>query len=311
MPDVITMGEALIDFVPTVSGVSLVDVPGFGKAAGGAPANVAVGLSKLGVSSGFMGKVGDDAFGHYLAQTLGGFGVDVGAICFTSAAPTALAFVSLQEGGERDFMFYRHPSADMLYTPDEIDEDYVRSARVLHVGSISLIEEPSRSATMFALQIAVEADLLVSYDPNLRLNLWPNAAVAKESILSIFPLVDVIKLSKDELVFLTGQQDLLNGAKSLWHDQFQALVITKGREGCSYLTRTFSGSSEAFSVESVNSTGAGDGFMAGLLKGFLSFQNAYTDEGEMQSICEYANAVGAFNHDDTRGDPGFARLRDG
>src|SRR5512142_3178995 len=152
MPDIIALGEALIDFVPTVSGVSLVEAPAFRKAAGGAPANVAAGLGKLGARAGFMGKVGEDAFGHFLADTLAGCGVDVSALRFAPSARTALAFVSLRADGEREFMFYRHPSADMLYRPDEVDLDYVRSARGLHFGSISLIGEPSRSATLLAVR---------------------------------------------------------------------------------------------------------------------------------------------------------------
>jgi len=204
MPDIITLGELLIDFVPTVSGVTLIEAPAFKKAPGGAPANVAVGLSRLGVPTGFMGKVGDDAFGHFLAQTLEQAGVDISALRFSAEARTALAFVSLRADGEREFMFYRHPSADMLYAPDEVDGDYIRSAHILHYGSISLITEPSRSATLCAVETAKAAGLRISYDPNLRLNLWPNAEAAKRGLLSGWPLAQVIKVSEEELAFLTG-----------------------------------------------------------------------------------------------------------
>ena len=293
MPDVITLGEALIDFVSTTSGVSLLDADAFKKAAGGAPANVAVGLAKLGVSSGFMGKVGDDAFGHFLAKTMEEAGVDVQAMRYSTDARTTLAFVSLQEDGERDFMFYRHPSADMLYRADEIDETYIQSANILHFGSISLIDEPSRSATHFALENAVEAGLLISYDPNLRLNLWPDAETAKSRILSAWPLAHLIKISDEELSFLTGQQDPLKGGEALWHQGLKALIITHGSKGCTYLTPTFSGSLGGFAVESVDTTGAGDGFVAGLLKGLIEFKGALSKEEEMRGICEFANAVGA------------------
>ena len=144
MSDVICFGEALIDFVSTETGVALTDAPGFEKAAGGAPANVAVGLARLGVSTGFMGKVGDDPFGHFLYGVLQREGVDVSAMRFSVTARTALAFVSLKDDGDRDFMFYRHPSADMLVTPEELDEDLLRAAQVFHFGSISLITEPPR-----------------------------------------------------------------------------------------------------------------------------------------------------------------------
>ena len=129
--------------MPTVTPTSLEDAPAFRKAPGGAPANVAVGLARLGVRSAFMGKVGDDPFGHFLADTLAGAGVDVGTLRFTTAARTALAFVSLRADGDREFMFYRHPSADMLLTPAEIEAAALGAARILHYGSISMISEPS------------------------------------------------------------------------------------------------------------------------------------------------------------------------
>ena len=206
MPAVITLGELLIDFVPTVSGVTLIEAPAFKKAPGGAPANVAAGLAKLGVSTGFMGKVGDDAFGHFLAQTLKEAGVDISALRFSTEARTALAFVSLRADGEREFMFYRHPSADTLYTPDEVDCDYIRSAQVLHYGSISLIGEPSRSATLRAVETAKAAGLRISYDPNLRLNLWPSAEAAKRGIMLGWPHAQVIKVSGEELAFLAEKE---------------------------------------------------------------------------------------------------------
>jgi fructokinase len=293
MPDVIAMGEALIDFVSSISGVTLIDAPSFMKAAGGAPANVAVGLAKLGVSSGFMGKVGDDAFGHFLSKTMEEAGVDVQAMRYSTEARTTLAFVSLQEDGERDFMFYRHPSADMLYRADEIDETYIRSASILHFGSISLIDEPSRSATHFSLEIAAEAGLLISYDPNLRMNLWPDAATAKSRILSAWPLAHVIKISDEELGFLTAQQDPLKGGEALWHEGLKALIITHGSAGCTFLTPTFTGTLPGFVVKSMDTTGAGDGFVAGLLKGVLGDPGVFNNKEAMRRICEYANAVGA------------------
>ncbi len=162
MPEVVALGELLIDFVPTVSGVTLIEAPAFKKAPGGAPANVVAALARLGVSAGFIGKVGDDAFGRFLAQTLRDVGVETSALRFSSEARTALAFVSLRADGEREFMFYRHPSADMLLRPDAVDDDTIRTARVFHFGSISLIGEPSRSATLRAAAVARAAGLLIS-----------------------------------------------------------------------------------------------------------------------------------------------------
>ena len=142
MADVVCMGELLIDFVPTESGVSLLEAPAFKKAPGGAPANVAVGLSRLGIKSAFMGKVGDDDFGSFLTQTLEENGVDTEPLVYSKEARTALAFVSLTADGERDFMFYRHPSADMLFEPHEVNAKAIRNAKIFHYGSITLIVEP-------------------------------------------------------------------------------------------------------------------------------------------------------------------------
>lgn len=293
MPDVITFGELLIDFVPTVSNVSLIDAPAFKKAPGGAPANVAVGLARLGVSAGFMGKVGNDAFGYFLAKVLSENGVDTSQICYSDEARTALAFVSLGPDGEREFMFYRHPSADMLHRPEEIDTQYIRNAKIFHFGSISLIGEPSRSATFRAIEAASNAGLLVSYDPNLRLSLWKNSNAAREGMLSAWRTASVIKVSEEEIEFLSGKTDTYAGVKDLWHDNLSLLVVTRGKHGCSYYTKDFWGDVPGFQVEPVDTTGAGDGFVAGLLKGLLDYPECWKEEDKLRSICRFANAVGA------------------
>ena len=291
MPDVITLGEILVDFVATVSGVSLEDAPAFKKAPGGAPANVAAALARLGVSAGFMGKVGDDPFGRFLVRTLRALGVDTTAVRWCGEARTALAFVSLRADGERDFMFYRHPSADMLYSPDEVDRAYIRGAKVFHFGSISLISEPSRSATLLAAQTARDAGLVVSYDPNLRLALWPSADAARRVILQGWRLAHVVKVSEEEQAFLGG--DGAEAARHLWHEGLRLLVITRGRAGCSYVTPATRGDVPGFSVRTVDTTGAGDGFVAGMLKGLLQAPHAWDDEARLREVLRYANAVGA------------------
>jgi fructokinase len=293
MPAVISHGEMLIDFVSTVNGVSLIEAPSFLKAPGGAPANVAVGLARLGVSSGFLGQVGDDAFGHFLAQTLRENNVDVSALRFAREARTMLAFVSLRVDGERDFMFYRHPSADMLYGPADVDEDYIRSARAFHFGTISLISEPARSAALHAVQIAREAGLLISFDPNLRLNLWPTENAAREAMRSGWSLAHVIKVSEEELEFLGQTDDLTEAARQLWHDDLRVMIITRGKAGCRYVTAAFHGEVTGFNVTVTDTTGAGDGFVAGLLKGLLAQPDAHANENRLSEICRYANAVGA------------------
>ncbi len=293
MADVICLGELLIDFVPTVTGTSLIEAPAFKKAPGGAPANVAVGLARLGISSAFMGKVGDDPFGHFLADTLAEAGVDVGPLRFTDQARTALAFVSLRADGEREFMFYRHPSADMLFTPDEVDLEAFRTAKALHYGSISLIGEPSRSATLHAIETARAAGCLISCDPNLRLALWPDAAAAREGLRLAMAEAQIVKISDEELRFLTGSDDPAAARQQLWHDRLDLMVVTLGATGCVYFTPEHEGVVVGFSVQAIDTTGAGDGFVAGLLHGLIQDRGAVCDQRRLREICRLACAVGA------------------
>jgi fructokinase len=237
--------------------------------------------------------VGDDDFGHFLAQTLEGHGVDTSALRFSDEARTMLAFVSLRADGERDFMFYRHPSADMLLRPGEIDLDYVSAAKVLHYGSISLISEPSRSATLAAVKGAQERGLLISYDPNLRLNLWPSAEAAREGMLEGWQFAHIAKVSLEELAFLSGESELKAATRALWHDRLRLLVITQGKYGCRYFTMETQGRVPGFSVETVDTTGAGDGFVAGLLAGVLANEGVWTSPADLERVLRLANAVGA------------------
>lgn len=293
MLDVITFGEILIDFISSKAGVSLADAPAFKKAAGGAPANVAVGLARLGVASGFMGKVGDDDFGYFLARTLAENGVDTSGLLFSQEAPTALAFVSLKQDGERDFMFYRQPSADMLIRPEEINKDYIKGAKVFHFGSISLISEPSRSATMEALRCAEEHGVFISYDPNLRLPLWPSPAEARQRIAMGCDFADVAKISEEEMEFLAGTSDLERGAEHLLYSKLKLLVVSRGREGCYFATREERGYVPGYPVAAVDTTGAGDAFVAGLLAGLLHIGLRVDVTGGLIDVLCFANAVGA------------------
>ncbi|KAL7214391.1 hypothetical protein ACSBR1_026737 [Camellia fascicularis] len=189
----------LIDFVPTVGGVSLAEAPAFKRAPSGAPANVAVGIARLGCSSAFIGKVGEDEFGCMLADILKQNKVDNSGMRFDPNARTALAFVTLRADGEREFMFFRNPSADMLLSESELDVNLIKQARIFHYGSISLIEEPCRSTHLAAIEIAKESGCVLSYDPNLRLPLWPSAEAARKGIMSIWDQADVIKISEEEI----------------------------------------------------------------------------------------------------------------
>lgn len=298
MVNVVCLGELLIDFISLESEVSLEQAPAFKKAPGGAPANVAVGLARLGHAVGFIGKVGDESFGHFLANVLQEHGVDISGLSFDSETRTMLAFVSLTGEGERDFMFYRHPSADMRLTPEDIPEDLIQQSAIFHYGSISLISEPCRSATYHALDIARESGVLISYDPNLRLGLWVNEQQAKQEILAGMRSADLVKVNDDELEFLTGTRKLEDGAKHLLRFGPKLIVITLGGEGSFFKTNTVSGYVPGNAVKAVDTTGAGDGFVAGLLSGLLAYSEpgkAYVFPGkaELEACCRVANAVGA------------------
>ena len=299
---ILCFGEMLIDFVPTVNGVSLAAAPAFLKAPGGAPANVAVGVARLGGASAFMGKVGEDEFGHMLAELLRTNQVDTSGVRFDPGARTALAFVTLREDGEREFMFYRNPSADMLLTPEELDIPLAASSAVVHYGSISLIAEPCRSAHL-ALLDALQASPsppLLSYDPNLRLPLWQSADAARDGIRSIWDRADIIKVSDEELTFLTNGGDPSDEAavRTLFHDRLRLLLVTEGSQGCRFYTPAFSGRVPGFTVATVDTTGAGDAFVAGFLYKLThdvtcSALDVLSDKGKLQDALLFANACGA------------------
>ncbi|WOH06802.1 hypothetical protein DCAR_0626230 [Daucus carota subsp. sativus] len=295
-PLVIAFGELLIDFVPTVGGVSLAEAPAFKKAPGGAPANVAVGISRLGGSSAFVGKVGDDEFGYMLADILKQNKVNTSGMRFDPSARTALAFVTLRSDGEREFLFFRHPSADMLLRESELERNLIKQAKVFHYGSISLIEEPCRSAHLAAMAIAKESGSILSYDPNLRLALWPSADAAREGIMSIWDKADIIKISEDEISFLTGGEDPYDDnvvLTKLYHSNLKLLLVSEGAAGCRYYTKQLKGRVSGVKVKPVDTTGAGDAFVAGFLYCFASDMNLYQDEKKLRDALLFANACGA------------------
>ncbi|KAL5068440.1 hypothetical protein RYX36_019327 [Vicia faba] len=291
---VISFGEMLIDFVPDTSGVSLAESLGFLKAPGGAPANVACAIAKLGGNAAFIGKVGEDEFGRMLANILKNNGVNTDGVLFDKEARTALAFVTLRKDGEREFMFYRNPSADMLLTESELKMDLIKKAKIFHYGSISLITEPCRSAHMAAMKAAREAGALLSYDPNVRLPLWPSAEAARSGIKSIWLEADFIKVSDDEVEFLT-QKDPQNEdvIMSLWHDKLKLLLITDGEKGCRYVTKNFKGKVSGFAVKTIDTTGAGDAFVGALLTAVARDASIFDNEAKLKEALTFSNACGA------------------
>lgn len=293
---VVCFGEMLIDFVPTVSGVSLAEAPAFEKAPGGAPANVAVAISRLGGSAAFVGKVGDDEFGYMLANILKQNNVDNSGVRFDYNARTALAFVTNRADGEREFLFFRHPSADMLLHESELDVELISKAKIFHYGSISLIDEPCKSAHLAAMKIAKNSGSILSYDPNLRLPLWPSAEAAREGIMSIWDQADIIKISEEEITFLTGAEDPNDDnvvLDRLFHPNLKLLIVTEGSEGCRYFTKEFRGRVAGVKVKAVDTTGAGDAFVGGILYGLASDPNLYKDEERLREALLFANVCGA------------------
>ncbi|KAL5712326.1 fructokinase [Ranunculus cassubicifolius] len=291
---VICFGEMLIDFVPDVAGVSLAESGGFIKAPGGAPANVACAITKHGGSSAFIGKFGDDEFGHMLHEILKSNGVNSDGVCFDTEARTALAFVTLKKNGEREFMFYRNPSADMLLKESELNFDLIKKAKIFHYGSISLIAEPCRSTHLAAMKAAKEAGALLSYDPNVRLPLWPSADAAREGIKSIWNHADFIKVSDEEVKFLTGgdPEDEKN-VLSLWFDGLKLLIVTDGPKGCRYFTKDFKGTVKGFEVNTIDTTGAGDAFVGALLYQVAKDSSIFGDEVKLREALSLCNACGA------------------
>lgn len=295
MPDIFTLGEALIDFVPSESGLSLAEVSGFYKRFGGAPANVAMGLAKLGSGAGFIGKVGKDSFGDFLENKFVEAGVDVNQLRRTDSANTTLAFVSLTKEGDRDFVFYRDPGADELLKPKEIDEEALGKARVFHFGSISLTQEESRKATKRAIRVSRNEGVKVSMDPNIRLNLWDDHSELKESVLGLLGKVDILKLSEEEVEFLTGTNDLLSGVTELTDLGPGPILVTLGESGCLYYYKDNVERLEGHGVEVKDTTGAGDGFMAGFLHKLLEKTEDLSniETRDLLPALRFGNATGA------------------
>lgn len=293
MADIVCFGDLLIDFVPLESGLGFADLPAFKPAPGGAAANVAVGLARLGTASAFMGKVGDDAFGHVLADVLAREGVDVSPLRFEPRARTALAFVTLTAEGERDFLFFRHPSADMLFTPAEVDLSAIGAARIFHFDSISLASPQPRETALFAADAAARAGKLISYDVNLRMPLWESEEAARAGIMEGLRRAAIVKLSDAEAAFMTGEVSVAAIRAQLWHDGLRLAVLTLGERGCLAITPFGETEVPSVPVTVVDTTGAGDGFVAGLLSGIAADAGILADMEGLARLCGFANAVGA------------------
>lgn len=300
MPDVICLGELLIDLVSTTTDLPLADCPAFQKVPGGAPANVAVALARLGIDTGFVGKVGDDPFGALLIRTLQEVGVDTSRLMTGRRVRTSLAFVARRSDGTKDLAFWRHPGADLLLTVDELDFSYLLSASVFHFGSVSLSHFPVREATLAAAHRAHESGLLVSYDPNVRLPLWDSAEEARTWIWHAMKFAQVVKLAAEEWEFVTGTTDFLEGARKVRAEGPLLVVQTRGEDGCAFATDAVHDEVPGFSVNTVDSLGAGDAFVAAMLHGLMGLRADQppgflaTLAGEqLTTVFRFANAAGA------------------
>ncbi|MGX1982132.1 aminoimidazole riboside kinase [Thermolongibacillus altinsuensis] len=287
---IISLGEALIDFIPLDATNTV-----YQKSPGGAPANVAVGVARLGAKSTFLGKVGKDVLGTFLKETLEAYGVNTSFMLLSKEVRTGVVFVTLAENGERSFDFYINPSADRFLEENEIDESIFHQHKILHIGSISLISEPARSATKKAVSLAKENGMIVSYDPNLRLGLWESEGQAREMIISMLPKADVLKISEEELEFITGEKEIEKGIDALSSYNIPLIFVTLGAKGSYVFTKEGSVFIPALKVEAVDTTGAGDAFVSGILYCLNEYEGTLDSLTlqEVERMARFASVSGA------------------
>ncbi len=293
--DIVCLGELLIDMFPAEVGRAMAEVSAFRPKPGGAPANAAVAAARLGAKSGFIGKVGEDPFGRHLEQVLRNEKVDTRGIQFDPQARTTLVFIAMPDVHTAEFVFYRNPGADMLLQPEELPRDLLTSTRCLHFGSLSLIDEPIHSATLRAIEIAREGETLISFDVNYRPALWSSPDAAAQRVKQVLPLVDLVKVNETELELITGQEDLNKGSQALLDYGPQLCVATLGARGSYFNNGRESEFVPGFEVETVDATGCGDAFIAGLLTRIVAMDRPLDGipADQLTRALRYANAVGA------------------
>ena len=281
--DVVSLGELLIDMVPLPAPPGALN---FAAKPGGAPGNAAVGLAKLGRSVAMLSKVGDDAFGRLLTDTIAKAGASVEAIVVSPTNLTGVAVVTLDAEGDRDFLFYRQDCADVNYAPADVRADLIREARILHVNSLVLASPVSASAQRHAMALAQAAGVLISVDPNLRPLLWKSREAMIAAAREVVAVANILKIGEDELQIITGIADTEAALATLWHDGLRVAAITRGASGATILTGTARASVRGIAVKVVDTTGCGDSFMAAFLTGLL--------DSEMDLSAESLAAIGRF-----------------
>jgi fructokinase len=293
-----SIGEVLIDFIPLQKGRALKDVVEFERAPGGAPANVAAAVAKFGGKSSMITKLGKDAFGDFLVNQLQHAGVCTDKIKRTQEANTGLAFVSLRNDGEREFSFYRNPSADLLLTETEIEDDWFEDGDILHFCSVDLVESPMKQAHVKAIRSAKAKGSIISFDPNVRLPLWSNEEDCRKTILDFVPMCHLLKISDEELEFITGIATKKEAIEALFIGDVKAIIYTKGAQGAELLLKNGSYQSAGYQVKVQDTTGAGDAFIGGFLYKLLENDIRLHSLEEVihhqhLEILSFANASGA------------------
>lgn len=297
MYDVTAIGELLIDFTPegtTPEGAAL-----YGRNPGGGPPNVLSAVARLGGRTALISKVGDDRFGKFLISVMKDVSVETRGIRVTDKANTTLAFVHLDSSGDRSFSFCRKPGADMLLSDKDVDRELVAEARVFHFSTVSMTHEPSRSATLYAVRIAKENGALISFDPNLRPPLWDGLEEARQMIIKGLGYADVLKVSEEELEFITGIKGLGEGAECIAEKYgIHLILVTLGAKGCFYRLGTQTGRLDTYDVKTIDTTGAGDTFLGAFLYKWLEWSRnskSIRELGreEVERMVDFANAAGS------------------
>lgn len=291
--DIVVLGELLIDFTEAGYGASGMKL--FEQNPGGAPANLLTVVSHMGFKTSFIGKVGNDMHGLFLKRTLEQEGIGTDSLIVDDSLFTTLAFVEIDKNGERNFSFARKPGADTQLKAEELNQELLKNCKIFHFGSLSLTDDPAKKATQEAVRIAGDAGAVISYDPNYRASLWPDPAAAVAAMKSMIPMVDVMKVSDEESLLLTGESDYESAADVLLSMGPQLVAITLGADGVLIATKEDKKVVSGYQVDTVDTTGAGDSFWGGFLSGFLTL-NKNLDELSWDEICACAqqgNAVAA------------------
>ena len=265
MKKLMAIGEALIDFIPGQTGRQIKQVESFQPVVGGAPANVCGAYVKLGGQADMITQLGVDPFGDKIVDEFKQFGIGTEYVQRTAKANTSLAFVALEDNGNREFSFYRNPGADMLLEADTIQKSWFENLFALHFCSVSLGNFPMKEAHRRAIQYAKEQGALISFDPNLRFALWEDVEELRRVVLEFMPMAHVLKISDEELEFITGKTSIGEAKELLFAGDTQLVIFTKGKDGAEAYTRDSFGSAAGCVVKATDTTGAGDAFIGSFL----------------------------------------------